>query len=58
MLYSLQRYSPSTKVIVFVAKDQRQYVDKLNEILPLHAVLTLPLDQPELIAILKRDILP
>lgn len=53
MLYSLQRYSPTTKVIVFVAKDQRQYVDKLNDILPLHAVLTLPIDQQELIAILK-----
>ena len=53
MLYSLQRYSPSTKVIVFVAKDQRQYVDKLNDILPLHAVFTLPLKQAELIIALK-----
>ncbi len=58
MLYSLQRYAPATKVIVFVAKDQRQYVDKLNDILPLHAVLTLPVDQAELIAVLKREILP
>jgi len=53
MLYSLQRYSSNTKVIVFVAKDQHQYVDKLNDILPLHAVLTLPVSRSELITVLK-----
>ena len=53
MLYSLQRYSPDTKVIVFVAKDQQQYVDKLNNILPLHAVLTLPVNPTELIVALN-----
>ena len=53
MLYSLQRYSPDTKVIVFVDKTDRQYVDKLNEILPLHAVLTQPVNQAELIVALK-----
>ena len=47
MLYSLQRYSPNTKVIVFVDKAERQYVDPLNTILPLHAVLTLPVKQAE-----------
>ncbi len=52
MLYSLQRYSVTTKVIVFVAKDQRQYVDKLNDIMPLYAVFTLPLDQAELTKVL------
>ena len=49
MLYSLQRYSPESKVIVFVTKKERQYVDKLNDILPLHAVLTHPIDQREII---------
>jgi len=48
MLYSLQRYSPNTKVIVFVDKNERQYVDKLNDILPLHAVLTRPFKEQEL----------
>lgn len=42
MLYSLQKYSPHTKVIVLVDKKERQYVDKLNDIIPLHAVLIRP----------------
>jgi len=54
MLYSLQRYSPDTKVIVFVDKGERQYVDKLNEILPLHAVLTKPINQAEIIMLFKQ----
>jgi len=49
MLYSLQRYSPTTKVIVFVDKEERQYVDKLNDILPLHAVITHPVNQAEVL---------
>ena len=48
MLYSLQRYSPKTKVIVFIDKNERQYVDKLNDILPLHAVLTRPFNETEI----------
>jgi len=43
MLYSLQKYSPNTRVIVLVDKTEREYVDKLNEIFPLHAVLQYPL---------------
>lgn len=53
MLYSLQRYSPETKVIVFVEKSQHQYVDKLNDIMPLHAVFTLPITEPDIIVALK-----
>ena len=45
MLYTLQRYSKETKVIVFVDKNERQYVDKLNDIIPLHAVFTQPIDK-------------
>ena len=48
MLYSLQRYSPKTKVIVFVDKSEKQYVDKLNDILPLHAVITHPVTKKDL----------
>ncbi|OOZ39323.1 hypothetical protein BOW53_12265 [Solemya pervernicosa gill symbiont] len=48
LLNSLVKYSPDTKVIVLVAKDQRQYVDKLNEIVPLHSVLTLPVTPDQL----------
>jgi hypothetical protein len=53
MLYSLQRYSPQTKVIVFVDKNERQYVDKLNDILPLHAVLTRPFKESDLLQALS-----
>ena len=49
MLYSLQRYSPKTKVIIFVDKNERQYIDKLNDILPLHAVFTRPFNEAEII---------
>jgi hypothetical protein len=42
MLYSLQKYSPATKVIVLVDKTERHYVDKLNDIILLHAVLVRP----------------
>jgi len=48
LLYGLQKYSPQTKVIVLVEKDQWQYVDKLNAIFPLHAVLTYPIDKKQL----------
>lgn len=42
LLFSLQKYAPQAKVIVLVDKAERQYVDKLNEILPLQAVLVQP----------------
>jgi len=53
MLYSLQRYSRDTKVIVFVDKNERQYVDKLNDILPLHAIILKPVDKTNIIVALK-----
>ena len=48
-LFSLQKYAPQARVIVLVDKSERQYVDKLNVILPLHAVFVLPV-QPEQMA--------
>ena len=42
LLSTLQKYSPDSKVIVIVEKSERQYVDKLNELLPLHAVFVYP----------------
>ena len=54
MLYSLQRYSPNTKVIVFVDKKEREFVDKLEEILPLYAVFVMPVNQGELIKVLTK----
>ena len=53
MLYSLQKYSPETKVIALVDKEERQYVDKLNDIIPLHAVLVRPFSAALMLEALK-----
>ncbi len=52
MLYSLQKFAPAARVIVLVDKSERQYVDKLNEIFPLRAVLTLPVTAAQMAAVL------
>ena len=39
MLYSLQKYSPDTRVVVMVDKSEKQYIVKLTEIFKIHAVL-------------------
>jgi len=38
LLSSLPKYSPDTQTIVFVQKDEVQYVKKLHDIYPLHGV--------------------
>lgn len=48
MLYSLQKYASTTRVIVLVDKTELQYVAKLNDIFPVHAVLTYPVDEATL----------
>lgn len=55
MLYSLQKYSPETKVIVLVDKKERQYVDKLNDIIPLHAVLIRPFSDKMMLDALSQE---
>jgi len=54
LLYSLQKFSPQARVIVLVDKSERQYVDKLNEIFPLAAVLTLPVQEAQMAALLDE----
>lgn len=54
-LYSLQRYAPQARVIVMVDKSERQYVDKLNEIFPLYAVLQHPVTQAHIAPLLAND---
>jgi len=51
-LNSLVKYSPDTRVIVLVNKSDREHVDELNTILPLHAVLTLPVSEARMEAAL------
>lgn len=53
MLYSLQKYSPDTRVIVLVDKAEREYVDKLNEIFPIYAVLQYPVSEQDMIHALE-----
>lgn len=36
LLSSLPRYSPDTKTVVFVQKEEQQYVGKLHALYPLH----------------------
>lgn len=48
MLYSLQKYSPDTKVIVLVNKSEMNYVGKLNDIIKLHCVIQYPVGYEEL----------
>lgn len=53
LLYSLQKYAPKAKVIVLVDKKERKYVDKLNEILTLHAVLQFPVSESNLDSVIE-----
>ena len=55
MLYSLQKYSPDSRVIVLVDKTEREYVDKLNEIFPLHAVLQYPVKAQDIKQSLEKN---
>ncbi len=52
-LYSLQRYAPQARVIVMVDKSERQYVDKLQELFSLHAILQHPVSGAEIKAVLN-----
>lgn len=36
LLSSLPKYSPDTKTIVFVEKEETQYISKLHQLYPLH----------------------
>ncbi len=53
LLYSLPKYAPDTKVILFVSRPEYQYVEQLNSIYPLHAVLQHPVQQSDLEALLN-----
>lgn len=48
LLSTLQKYSRDTRVIVLVDKSERQHVDKLNALFPLHAVLVQPVSAAQL----------
>lgn len=47
-LYSLQKYSGNTGIIVLVDKSEYQYVGKLAVLFPLHAVLQYPVREQDI----------
>jgi len=54
LLYSLQKYSADSKVIVLVDKEEFKYVDKLNNIIKLHDVFKFPINIKKLGNTLER----
>lgn len=42
MLYSLQKYSPDSKVVVVVDKSEKKYIEKLTALFSIHAILIYP----------------
>ncbi len=55
LLFSLKKYAPEVKVIVMVEPGERQYVDKLNDILPLFSVLQHPVSDTDLYPVLTSS---
>lgn len=53
LLYSLQKYAPHARVVVLVDKNEQRYVDKLNDIFPLRAVLVHPVTEARLEEVLE-----
>jgi hypothetical protein len=53
-LASLQKYSPDTRVILFVDPAERMHVSKLAELFPIHAVLAQPVSEADLRPLLEH----
>ena len=47
-LYSLQKYAPDARVIVLVEKQEREFVDKLAALFPLHDILVQPVREAQM----------
>jgi len=47
-LYSLQKQAPNAKVVVFVEKAEREYVEKLEELFDIHKVFIYPIQAEDL----------
>ncbi|WP_126454114.1 hypothetical protein [Sulfuriflexus mobilis] len=52
-LYSLQKYAPQAKVIIFVDKEEKKFTARLAELFPLHGILQYPIREPEFRALLE-----
>ena len=54
MLASLRKYAPAARVIVMVDKSEQQYVGKLQELFPVHAVLPYPVTEAQIEKVLTE----
>ena len=54
-LYSLQKYSSDTGIVVLVDKNEYQYVEKLAALFPLHGVLQYPVREQDIEPFLKSQ---
>jgi hypothetical protein len=54
-LYSLQKTAPDARTIVMLDKSERQYIEKLTAILPVHAVLQHPVSEQDIEAVLTEE---
>lgn len=55
LLAALRKQAPAARVIVFVTQEHARYVPLLAERFPLHAVLTLPVAEAEMEAVLHSS---
>ena len=54
LLSTLQKYAPQARVVVMVDRNEHQYVEKLRELFPLHAVFTYPVTESALESLLRE----
>ncbi|HHH43013.1 MAG TPA: hypothetical protein ENK49_02655 [Gammaproteobacteria bacterium] len=54
LLASLRKYAPAARTIVMVHRAEFQYVEKLAALFPLYAVLQYPVQESQMVALLKQ----
>lgn len=54
LLSSLVKYSPKTRVIVLAQKSEQALAEKLNSIMPLHAILPMPVSEAAMVSALSE----
>jgi hypothetical protein len=52
-LYSLEKYAPESRVIALVHKHERQHAERLNEIIPFHAIAQYPVTAKDIEGIIN-----
>jgi len=53
-LYSLEKYAPDTKVIAIVHKSERPHAERLNDIIPYHAIVQHPVREGDMEKLLQE----